>query len=314
VSQSVQADQVGSLKAQAKQISQELVQEQLQIGGYQQQYLVTSENVAADARDIAQSQQQIGEDRRAIDAKMLAVRHMAIASYVFAGTESSASNASVFSDDEETVQATGEYTTIAVGDLTQALDQLHTAQHALLTQQATLQQQQTQDRSEQNQAAADLTQANGTEAQMEAAQAQVTGQLATAVAQQAAAQSAAAAAAVTAAQKAALPPPASSEPTSSASPPPPTGGATTDPALNPFLQCVVQAESGGNYGAVSPGGTYMGAFQFSQATWNYAAQAAGLPGLVGVPPNTASPADQDTVAIALYALDGEQPCLGDRCS
>ena len=153
---------------------------------------------------------------------------------------------------------------------------------------------------------------------MESAQAQVTGQLAVAVAQQAAAQSAAASAAVAAAQRAAVPPPAASQPTSSASPPvaPPTatGGATTDPVLNAFLQCVVQAESGGDYGAVSPDGLYMGAFQFSQPTWNLAAQAAGLPGLVGVPPNTTSKADQDTVAVALYALDGEQPWLGDRCS
>ena len=92
------------------------------------------------------------------------------------------------------------------------------------------------------------------------------------------------------------------------------GGATSDPALNPFLQCVVQAESGGNYGAVSPNGLYMGAFQFSQPTWNVAAQDAGLPGLVGMPPNVATKADQDTLAVALYALDGSQPWLGDRCS
>ena len=35
----------------------------------------------------------------------------------------------------------------------------------------------------------------------------------------------------------------------------------TDPTLNPFLQCVVQAESGGDYQAVSPNGLYMGVFQ-----------------------------------------------------
>ena len=96
-------------------------------------------------------------------------------------------------------------------------------------------------------------------------------------------------------------------------PPAGAGAGLPDPALNPFLQCVVQAESGGNYGAVSPDGLYMGAFQFSQSTWNSAAQAAGLPDLVGVPPNLASKADQDTVAVALYALDGQQPWLGDRC-
>ncbi|HUY22061.1 MAG TPA: transglycosylase family protein [Acidimicrobiales bacterium] len=75
-----------------------------------------------------------------------------------------------------------------------------------------------------------------------------------------------------------------------------------------------RAESGGNYAAVSPNGMYMGAFQFSQATWNSAARAAGRPDLVGVPPDRASKADQDTVAVALYALDGQQPWLGDRCS
>ena len=77
---------------------------------------------------------------------------------------------------------------------------------------------------------------------------------------------------------------------------------------------MVQAESRGNYGAVSPDGTYMGAFQFSQSTWNFAAKAAGLPYLVGVAPNRATKPQQDTVAVALYALDGQRPWLGDRCS
>jgi hypothetical protein len=76
---------------------------------------------------------------------------------------------------------------------------------------------------------------------------------------------------------------------------------------------VVQHESGGDYQAVSPDGLYMGAFQFSQPTWNEAAQLAGLPGLIGVRPDTASKADQDTLAIALYAADGEQPWY-DPCS
>jgi hypothetical protein len=77
--------------------------------------------------------------------------------------------------------------------------------------------------------------------------------------------------------------------------------------LNAFLQCVLQAESGGNYAAVSPNGLYMGGFQFSQTTWNAAAQLAGRPDLIGVPPNQASPADQDALAIALYAADGQTP-------
>jgi hypothetical protein len=85
----------------------------------------------------------------------------------------------------------------------------------------------------------------------------------------------------------------------------------TDPTLPPFLVCVRQKESGGDYQAVSPDGLYMGAFQFAQGTWNEAAQLAGLPQLMGVPPNDASVADQDTLAIALYNADGGQPWTGD---
>jgi len=35
---------------------------------------------------------------------------------------------------------------------------------------------------------------------------------------------------------------------------------------------------------------------------------------VGVPPDRASKPEQDTVAVALFALDGQRPWLGDRCS
>ena len=84
------------------------------------------------------------------------------------------------------------------------------------------------------------------------------------------------------------------------------------PVAAPFLQCVLQAESGGNYDAVSPGGTYMGGFQFSQATWNEAAELAGMPQLINVPPNEATPAEQDDLAIALYEADGEQS-WNDSC-
>jgi peptidoglycan hydrolase CwlO-like protein len=336
------ADQIADLQAQAAAISQKLVEEQLQIDAYQQQYSVASAKVASDARTIAQIGQQVSQDEQQIAARTTAVRHQAINSYMDAGTQASSADAALFSGGGEAAQAASEYSSIAVGNITTAMDQLRTAQRTLLAQQATLQRQQAQDQTDQTQQASSLGHATGSQQQLQSVQAQVTGQLATAVAQQAAAQSAAAAAAVAAAQRAAAKSSttrapsapttrAPSAPTStspSASPaqssttstaPAPSagggsGGASTDPALNPFLQCVVQAESGGNYAAVSPGGTYMGAFQFGQSTWNLAAQAAGIPGLVGVPPNTASKADQDTVAVALYALDGQQPWLGDRCA
>jgi hypothetical protein len=257
------------------------------------------------------------------------------------GTGSTGSSSPLFSGDEETAQAASEYSGIAVGDITTVIDQLRTAQLTLQANESTLQHRQAEDLADQARQAADLTQADATQGQLEASQARVTGQLATAVAQQATAQADAAKAAIAAARRVAQQGSGShsgsgpnsgsgstSAPVSSAVQSPPAtsgprpvpvasgggGGATTDPALNPFLQCVVQAESGGNYGAVSPNGLYMGAFQFSQPTWNVAAQDAGFPALVGMRPNLASKADQDTLAVALYALDGEQPWLGDRCS
>jgi hypothetical protein len=338
VPRSAAAVGVNDLEAQATAISQKLIQEQLQIDAYRQQYSVTSERVAADARSITQIGQQISHDRELISAKSREIRQQAIRSYINGGAQGSGTNFAMFSGSADRAQAASEYNGIAVGNITTVIDELRTGQNVLEDHEMALRQQQARDRSDQTQRATALSQANQTGQQLQGVQAQVTGKLATAVAQQAVAQQAAAASAVAAAQQTAVhaspaksapttAPPASSSSTTNGSTTVPTnvpttvggsagGGSTntTDPALNPFLQCVVQAESGGNYGAVSPDGQYMGAFQFSQSTWNTAAQAAGRPDLVGVPPNRASKADQDTVAVALYALDGQQPWLGDRCS
>ena len=82
---------------------------------------------------------------------------------------------------------------------------------------------------------------------------------------------------------------------------------------DPFLVCTRARESGGRYNAFNPAGPYLGAYQFLQATWNSAANHAGRPGLIGVPPNTASPYDQDDVAWSLYQWRGSGP-WGGGCS
>jgi hypothetical protein len=312
------ADQVGSLSTQAKTISQELVQEQLEEDAYQQQYSVASLRLANDERAITTTRTQITGDRQQIAKRLHQVQRLAIASYVLNGSVSSSSGASLFAENVNTVQSANEYATITIGNLSQAVNELHTAQHNVQGQLAVLVHQSDEDRAEQAQQASFLTQSTSTVSHMEAVQAQVTGQLAQAVAAQNAVEARNAAAAVVSAQK------STGQKTttqgSGATAPAATPGTavvavtTADPALNPFLQCVVQAESGGNYQAVSPNGLYMGAFQFAQGTWNYAANAAGLGSLVGVPPNHATKAEQDTVAVALYSLDGEHPWLGDRCS
>jgi len=307
------ADQVGSLTAQARTISQELVQEELEADAYQQQYSVASAQVAADQRAIAATQLQIRDDRQQIAQRMHRVEKIAIASYVLNGSVSSSSGASLFAENVSTVQSANEYATITIGNLNEAVDKLHSAQRSVQGTLQVLVRQSDRDRAEQTAQANYLAQSTSTVSQMESVQAQVTGQLAEAVAQQNAALGQAAATAVATAQKATVQKSGGKAPTPGPGPVV-VSVTTTDPALNPFLQCVVQAESDGDYQAVSPNGLYMGAFQFSQSTWNYAAQAAGLGSLVGVRPNTATKAEQDTVAVALYALDGERPWLGDRCS
>jgi len=79
-----------------------------------------------------------------------------------------------------------------------------------------------------------------------------------------------------------------------------------------FLECTRAIESTGNYGALSPGGKYRGAYQFDQRTWDSNAAASGRQDLVGRDPATASAADQDQMARDLYARRGNQP-WGGRC-
>jgi peptidoglycan hydrolase CwlO-like protein len=93
--------------------------------------------------------------------------------------------------------------------------------------------------------------------------------------------------------------------------PPYVGTPGTNPHHDdPFLTCVRSRESGGNYGAVNPAGPYLGAYQFLQSTWNATANHMGRPSLVGVPPNIATPYDQDDVAWALYQWQGAAPWGG----
>jgi hypothetical protein len=316
----VAADQVSDLKAQATQIAKDLVLEQLQIQTYQQQYEVDGAKLQQDRTEIVSTQKQIqsATDRVSRDRKRLQTE--AVSAYINVDPQVNGSQ-SLFENAKE-APTRAEYEEVASGDIALTIDALHLDQSRLRSQRATLEQQEAQDQATTNQEATLADAAHRTEAQLESKQSVITGELAVAVAQQQAAQAAAAAAAVRRAQASAAaaavtrtsttttasgPTPATPTPPSGA-----TGTSPADPTLPPFLACVLQAESGGNYGAVSPGGTYMGGFQFSQATWNQAAVLAGMPQLVNVPPNQATPAEQDSLAIALYQADGKQP-WNDSC-
>ena len=79
-----------------------------------------------------------------------------------------------------------------------------------------------------------------------------------------------------------------------------------------FKECTLAIESHGDYGAVSPGGKYRGAWQFDQSTWNGAVSRAGYPEYAGQDPAAAPPAVQDAAAHQLYQERGNQPWEG-RC-
>jgi septal ring factor EnvC (AmiA/AmiB activator) len=318
------ADQVSALKAQAARITQDLVLEQLQISTFRQQYDVDVAKVQRDKVEIESSGARIQADITRVGRDRKRLQSEVVSAYINVDPE--VSGIGVLFEDQKDAPTRTEYEEVASGNIALAIDALHTDEAGLRAARATLEQEEARDQATTNQEATLADSAHQTEIRLASKQSTITGQLASAVAQQQAAQAAAAAAAVRAAQakaaaaaaaaqaqtqaQAAAATARAAKPTTS-TPAAPQGFAAAppsgDPQLPPFLQCVLQAESGGNYGAVSPGGTYMGGFQFSQSTWNQAAVLAGMPQLINVPPNEATPAEQDDLAIALYDADGQQP-------
>jgi len=78
-----------------------------------------------------------------------------------------------------------------------------------------------------------------------------------------------------------------------------------------YLACVRQQESRDEYDAVSASGSFFGAYQIDQVTWNNTVEHAGLTSLYDVQPNEATPAAQDEVAMALLQWQGTTPWAGD---
>jgi peptidoglycan hydrolase CwlO-like protein len=262
--------------------------------------------------DIARSQQTVDEYLARAKAARAAARARALVAYTSSGTQ-----LATLVDGDDTLDTARRAHLI---DRVNAHDrdvyeQLHKATRALHKQQRELR----ATRQAQNDAVDEL----------KAQGAAINAKLAQAEAQEQAQAAAAAAAAQAAAAKAAEPTttteagaPVAAAPSStttttvaapSTPPPPPDYSGTPGSSPHhddPFLTCVRARESGGNYGAVNPSGPYLGAYQFLQSTWNVTASHAGRGDLVGVPPNIASPYDQDEMAWALYQWQGKGPWGG----
>ena len=304
------ADQVSSLKAQAASLSSQMLLEQLQIGGYQQQYGAAVDRVTRDEQVMQRVRGSIAHDQHRIVHDTAELRSASVLAFENGGTDA---NVTPLFESQRNDGSRSEYQQILSGDVADSVDQLQSDRQALQVHESALQQIATQDQQSETDAHDLLQQSQNTQAQLAAQSSQVNGELAAAVAQQQAAAAAAAAAAVAAARARVNVTAAAPKEVVVGDPSTVSTGTTVAPALNSFLQCVLQAESGGDYQAVSPNGEYMGAFQFSQSTWNEAASLAGQPALIGVPPDQATPAQQDDLAIALYNADGSRPWY-DPCT
>lgn len=81
-----------------------------------------------------------------------------------------------------------------------------------------------------------------------------------------------------------------------------------------FLACTRahESDSAGGYNAVSSGGSYRGAYQFQQSTWDAAVAGAGFDQYAGVPADQVPAEVQDAAAAHLYSVSGTSP-WGGRC-
>ena len=77
-----------------------------------------------------------------------------------------------------------------------------------------------------------------------------------------------------------------------------------------FFECVRWRESRGDYTVSDPTNTFHGAYQIYQGGWDSVASSIGRHDLVGVRPDMAAPAEQDTIAAAMYEQYGARPWGG----
>ncbi len=245
-------------------------------------------NIQTTKSNIASAEQQVAKDKSTL-AKA------AVSNYISDGT--AAQQNSIFSGNQETVGASTEYNDIAEGNISLAVDKLHTAENQLNAQESQLSGEQTQAQSqvgaEQAAVAANQQAINS----QKSALSQEQGQIATLVQQQEQAEAAAAAKAASEKQAAAAAAAASAAASASASPaaatvadetaaPPPTaaGGAGAVQAA--------ESQIGVPYvwGGESPKGSADPGFDCSGLTaWSWGQVGVGLPHYSGAQMSDSAP-------------------------
>jgi cell wall-associated NlpC family hydrolase len=281
----VAGDQISDAKAKAAAIEAQLSQAQNEMSALSQQYdeaqyhlSQINSNIQTTEANIASDQQQVSKDKNTL-AKA------AVANYITDGTASTQN--SIFSGNQETLGATSEYNQIAEGDISLAVDKLHTAETQLNVQKAQLTTEQGQAQTQVNAEQAAVAQNQQAINQQKNALAQEQGQIANLVQQQQQ-QEAAAAAQAARQRQAAAAAAAAAQTTSSgggsqlaglsqAAPPP------TAPGGEGALQAA-ESQIGVPYvwGGESPKGSANPGFDCSGLTaWSWGQVGVGLPHFSG---------------------------------
>jgi peptidoglycan DL-endopeptidase CwlO len=194
-------DAISDAKAKAAAIESQLEQAQNEMSALSQQYDQAKYHLSQINSSISSTQANIAADQKQVAKDKTTLSKAAVANYISDGS-ASAQNP-IFSGNEATLGATTEYNQIAEGDISLAVDNLHTAESQLNAQENQLQGEQSQ---AQNQVSVEqnaVSQNQQAISQQQQALSQEQGQIATLVKQQQEAEATAAANAAAAKQAAA---------------------------------------------------------------------------------------------------------------
>jgi peptidoglycan DL-endopeptidase CwlO len=205
-SRSAVADPLASDQAEAALITSQLAADQQSLDTTSQQYDAAEQQVQVVGQQISQLQSTVDSDRVHVTADTASLRQESVAAYMSGSSDSDLQT--LFSTGGEQATVTGEYQSVASGNISNAIDALGVAQAQLAAKQSQLQSAQTQDQTELAQAASAQQAAQATVANQQATLARVQGEIGTLVAQRQAAQLAASHAAFLARAAAAGPGPA----------------------------------------------------------------------------------------------------------
>jgi len=136
------ADPISDAQAQASTLTAKIAAEQQQMQALSAQYDSATYKVSQLNTQIAQSQAQLAKDQAEVNKDQGQLKTQALADYISNGTSNQFTQ--MFTGDNNAVGIHNEYSTIATGNVTNTVDQLHTAQTQLHAQQDALQQQQSQ--------------------------------------------------------------------------------------------------------------------------------------------------------------------------